>query len=44
MKLLESDGQVIRVLRRDQVVAFDSSLVSTKDRIAGEFTARPMRP
>lgn len=35
MKLLESDGQVIRVLSRDQVVALDPSLASAKDRIAG---------
>ncbi|CAB3802689.1 D-amino acid dehydrogenase [Paraburkholderia fynbosensis] len=35
MKLLESDGQVIRVLSRDQVVAVDPSLASAKHGIAG---------
>lgn len=35
MKLLESDGQVIRVLSRAQIVALDPSLASAKDRIAG---------
>ena len=35
MKLLESDGQVIKVLSRDQVVALEPSLASAKDSIAG---------
>jgi D-amino-acid dehydrogenase len=35
MKLLESDGQVIRVLSRDQVVAVDPSLASAQESIAG---------
>ncbi|APA89634.1 D-amino acid dehydrogenase (plasmid) [Paraburkholderia sprentiae WSM5005] len=35
MKLLESDGQVIQVLSRDQVVAIDPSLASAKHGIAG---------
>ena len=35
MKLLESDGQLIKVLDRDGVVALDPSLASAKDRIAG---------
>lgn len=35
MKLLESDGQVIKVLSRDEVVSLDPSLASAKDDIAG---------
>ncbi|WP_175942938.1 D-amino acid dehydrogenase [Caballeronia sp. BCC1704] len=35
MKLLESDGQTIRVLNRDEVVAVDPSLASVKEKIAG---------
>ena len=35
MKLLESDGQVIKVLDRDAVVALEPSLVSAKSKIAG---------
>ncbi|WP_244818158.1 D-amino acid dehydrogenase [Caballeronia sp. Lep1P3] len=35
MKLLESDGQAIRVLDREQVVAVDPSLASVKEKIAG---------
>ena len=35
MKLLESDGQVIKVLDRDQVVALDPALASARERIAG---------
>lgn len=35
MKLLESDGQAIRVLNRDEVVAVDPSLASVKEKIAG---------
>jgi D-amino-acid dehydrogenase len=35
MKLLESDGQVIKVLNRDEVVAIEPSLRSAKERIAG---------
>jgi D-amino-acid dehydrogenase len=35
MKLLESDGQVIKVLSRDEVVALEPSLAAAKDRIAG---------
>ena len=35
MKLLESDGQVIKVLDRDQVVALDPALSRTAERIAG---------
>lgn len=35
MKLLESDGQEIKVLDRDGVVALDPALASAKDRIAG---------
>lgn len=35
MKLLESDGQVIRVLDREGVVALDPSLASAKQKIAG---------
>jgi D-amino-acid dehydrogenase len=35
MKLLESDGQLIKVLDRDQVVALDPALASAADRIAG---------
>ncbi|TIT25311.1 MAG: FAD-dependent oxidoreductase, partial [Mesorhizobium sp.] len=35
MKLLQSDGQEIKVLDRDAVVALDPSLASAKDKIAG---------
>ena len=35
MKLLESDGQAIKVLDRDQVVALDPALSHAADRIAG---------
>ncbi|KXU84222.1 amino acid dehydrogenase [Paraburkholderia monticola] len=35
MKLLESDGQVINVLSRDQVVALEPSLAPAKNSIAG---------
>ncbi|RWA60074.1 D-amino acid dehydrogenase [Mesorhizobium sp.] len=35
MKLLESDGQEIRVLDRDGVVALDPSLASAREKIAG---------
>jgi D-amino-acid dehydrogenase len=35
MKLLESDGQVIRVLNRDQVVALDPALAHAREQIAG---------
>jgi D-amino-acid dehydrogenase len=35
MKLLESDGQIIKVLNRDQVVAVDPSLANAKEKIAG---------
>ena len=35
MKLLESDGQVIKVLDREGVVALDPSLASAKNKIAG---------
>jgi D-amino-acid dehydrogenase len=35
MKLLESDGQVIKVLDRDGVIALEPSLASAKDKIAG---------
>ena len=35
MKLLESDGQLIKVLDRDQVVALDPALARAADRIAG---------
>jgi D-amino-acid dehydrogenase len=35
MKLLESDGQVIKVLNRDQVVALEPALAHAKERIAG---------
>jgi D-amino-acid dehydrogenase len=35
MKLLESDGQVIKVLNRDQVVALDPALAQARDGIAG---------
>lgn len=35
MKLLESDGQVIKVLDRDAVVALEPSLASAKSKIAG---------
>ncbi len=35
MKLLESDGQEIKVLDRDGVVALDPALASARDRIAG---------
>lgn len=35
MKLLESDGQVIKVLDREGVVALDPALASAKEKIAG---------
>ncbi|WP_175857823.1 D-amino acid dehydrogenase [Burkholderia anthina] len=35
MKLLESDGQIIKVLSRDEVVALDPALSSAKDGIVG---------
>jgi D-amino-acid dehydrogenase len=35
MKLLESDGQVIKVLNRDQVVALEPAFAHASDRIAG---------
>lgn len=35
MKLLESDGQVIKVLDRKEVVALDPSLASAQDKIVG---------
>jgi D-amino-acid dehydrogenase len=35
MKLLESDGQVIKVLSRDEVVAVDPALSSARDGIVG---------
>lgn len=35
MRLLESDGQVIRILDRAAVIALDPSLVSAQDKIAG---------
>ena len=35
MKLLEADGQVIKVLDRDAVVALEPSLASAKSKIAG---------
>lgn len=35
MKLLQSDGQEIKVLDRDAIVALDPSLASAKDKIAG---------
>ncbi|SOE92127.1 D-amino-acid dehydrogenase [Burkholderia sp. D7] len=35
MKLLESDGQLITVLDRNQVVELDPSLAAAKDKIAG---------
>jgi D-amino-acid dehydrogenase len=35
MKLLESDGQAIRVLNRDEIVALDPSLAHVKDQLAG---------
>ena len=35
MKLLESDGQAIKVLDREGVIALDPSLASAKDKIAG---------
>ena len=35
MKLLESDGQVIKVLDRDQVIALEPGFAHAKDRIAG---------
>jgi D-amino-acid dehydrogenase len=35
MKLLESDGQAIKVLDRDGVIALEPSLASAKDKIAG---------
>jgi D-amino-acid dehydrogenase len=35
MKLLESDGQVIKVLNRDQVIALEPTFAHAKDKIAG---------
>ena len=35
MKLLESDGQLIKVLDRDGVIALEPSLASAKEKIAG---------
>ena len=35
MRLLESDGQTIKVLTRDQVVALEPNLAHTRDSIAG---------
>ncbi|RAZ75046.1 D-amino acid dehydrogenase [Mesorhizobium atlanticum] len=35
MRLLESDGQLIKVLDRDAVVALDPALASAKEKIAG---------
>ena len=35
MKLLESDGQVIKVLDREGVIALEPALVSAKNKIAG---------
>jgi D-amino-acid dehydrogenase len=35
MKLLESDGQVIKVLDRDQVIALEPAFAHAKDKIAG---------
>ena len=35
MKLLESDGQIIKVLNRDQVIALEPALARAKDEIAG---------
>jgi D-amino-acid dehydrogenase len=35
MKILESDGQLIKVLNRDEVVLLDPSLSSAKDEIVG---------
>jgi D-amino-acid dehydrogenase len=35
MKLLESDGQVIKVLDRDQVIALEPGLAHARDKIAG---------
>ena len=35
MKLLESDGQVIKVLNSDQVIALEPTFAHAKDRIAG---------
>ena len=35
MKLLESDGQIIKVLNRDQVIALDPALAHARERIAG---------
>ncbi|WP_321930565.1 D-amino acid dehydrogenase [Paraburkholderia guartelaensis] len=35
MKLLESDGQIIKVLTRDEVIRLDPSLASAKDEIVG---------
>ena len=35
MKLLESDGQLIKVLDRDGVIALEPALASAKDKIAG---------
>ena len=35
MKLLESDGQTIKVLTRDQVVALEPALAHARDKIAG---------
>jgi D-amino-acid dehydrogenase len=35
MKLLESDGQVIKVINRDQVIALEPALAHARDKIAG---------
>jgi D-amino-acid dehydrogenase len=35
MKLLESDGQIIKVLTRDQVIALEPGLAHARDKIAG---------
>ena len=35
MKLLESDGQVIKVLNRDQVIALDPGFAHAREKIAG---------
>jgi D-amino-acid dehydrogenase len=35
MKLLESDGQIIKVLDRNQVIALDPALAHARERIAG---------
>ncbi|TGZ37845.1 FAD-dependent oxidoreductase, partial [bacterium M00.F.Ca.ET.162.01.1.1] len=35
MRLLESDGQLIKVLDRDAIVALDPSLAAAREKIAG---------